>query len=380
MLTRTYSNLASLISLILVALKGSAPFMKKNFFTYLFLLTTSLILVSGCCAAKAPDTAKAAATSSISATAPARNYQRLVVISDAHYPSKTPVSEPEKRQSRIDNKLKTAATISSWKDVDLVVFTGDIVEMVGDTKTLEQAKGLFNKVNKPKTIIAGNHEVIYNLVNGKKVRVNVAEREKNIKRFQEAFQLPNLYYTKEMGRYLLIFLSCEPGSGKFSTEISDQQLNWLKTTLKDHPEQPTLIFFHAPLKDTLFKYNESINMPYEIAQPVKKLEKVLLANPQIALWISGHIHTPANNPSFANLINYYHHKILDIHNPSLDGSTIWTNSLYLYPNKIVIKTFNHTTGQWMENLTRTVNFKADGTAVVPYEGASAEADSAKKAA
>jgi hypothetical protein len=33
---------------------------------------------------------------------------------------------------------------------------------------------------------------------------------------------------------------------------------------------------------------------------------------------------------------------------------IWTNSLFLYPDKVVVKTFDHEKAEWMEALTREV--------------------------
>ena len=53
-------------------------------------------------------------------------------------------------------------------------------------------------------------------------------------------------------------------------------------------------------------------------------------------------------------MNYYHGKLLDVYNPTWDGKQVWTNSLYLYKDKIVIKTYDHKKGEWMDQLTRTV--------------------------
>jgi hypothetical protein len=39
----------------------------------------------------------------------------------------------------------------------------------------------------------------------------------------------------------------------------------------------------------------------------------------------------------------------------MEDDTIWTNSLYLHPNKIVIQTFNHQTGEIEDALTRTID-------------------------
>ena len=42
--------------------------------------------------------------------------------------------------------------------------------------------------------------------------------------------------------------------------------------------------------------------------------------------------------------------------------TIWTNSLYLYPDRVEIKTFNHREQRWLPELDRVVippEFKAN---------------------
>jgi hypothetical protein len=56
------------------------------------------------------------------------------------------------------------------------------------------------------------------------------------------------------------------------------------------------------------------------------------------LWVSGHTHTPADNPSFAADLNLYAGRVTNIHNSDLDREVIWTNSLYLYADKVTVKT------------------------------------------
>ena len=313
-----------------------------------------LTVLCGCCIFLFSGTATAA-----TAKAPDRDYQRIVVLSDAHYPSKTLATKnPEKRQSRVDNKLKTAQQVNSWNDVNLVVFTGDMVQLSGNKQNYVWAKQFVDKVKKPKAIIAGNHEYFFadqEDAKGKMKHSSLMEQQVKLQRFLKTYNMADLYYTKDMGNYLLVFLSPTVASGQYSCEMNAKEMDWLAKTLQSNKNKPTLIFFHAPLQGTLLQYNKSVNTAKAIAQPAEELENVLLANPQVILWVSGHTHTKATNPSFDNPVNWYHGQILDVHNPTLDGDTIWTNSLYLYPDKIVIKTFNHATGTFMDNLTRTVD-------------------------
>ena len=73
------------------------------------------------------------------------------------------------------------------------------------------------------------------------------------------------------------------------------------------------------------------------------------------LWVSGHTHTSPKNPSFNNPVNKIPGtEILDVHNPTWDGKQIWTNSLYLYPEKIEIRTYSHKKHQWLPQMDRTI--------------------------
>ena len=84
------------------------------------------------------------------------------------------------------------------------------------------------------------------------------------------------------------------------------------------------------------------------------MAELIQRHPQIFLWVSGHTHTPATNASFASPVNVYAGRVTTIHNADMDRETIWTNSLYLYPDRVVVKTFDHKSGAWLEQLERTV--------------------------
>lgn len=86
-----------------------------------------------------------------------KDYERIVVVSDLHYPSKA--TDDAKRQAIIDNKVKARDEINGWKDVDLKVFTGDMVEMYGSMKQMEEAKQFIDGFHGEKSFLAGNHEL-----------------------------------------------------------------------------------------------------------------------------------------------------------------------------------------------------------------------------
>ena len=149
----------------------------------------------------------------------------------------------------------------------------------------------------------------------------------------------------------MIFLSAE--DGPLQVALGKTQLAWLEQDLAKHKARPTLIFFHGPLKNTLLTYNPKINQPRTIAMPADKLQKILAANPQVKLWISGHTHTPYTNPSYANQsVNWYNENLYNLHNDCMDQKVITTNSVYLYEDHIEIKTYNHSTQSWIPQCDR----------------------------
>ena len=288
-----------------------------------------------------------------------KNYQRIVVVGDAHYPSKTSESKnPELRAKKIEQKLQAVEDIDSWPDVDLVVFTGDMVARLGNQEDYAEAKKFVDKFTKPVTFITGNHEFRYADTLSKKGKLRKCTpefRQEKLERFKTVFQMPELYYTKQAAPYLLVFLSADRTDDAFTTGISDEQLKWLDTTLSVYSNQPTIIFFHAPLAGTLLPYNTEVNTVTRVAQPEEEIKRILTSHPQVKLWVSGHTHTPPTQPSFANKVNYYH-GILDVHNPTWDEQQVWTNSLYLYKHKIVICTYDHLNHKFMPQFKRVVKW------------------------
>ena len=47
-------------------------------------------------------------------------------------------------------------------------------------------------------------------------------------------------------------------------------------------------------------------------------------------------------------------QVWNIHNTDMKHATIWTNSLLLYPDKVVVKTCNHQDNVWLPELERAI--------------------------
>ena len=298
----------------------------------------------------------------------AKDYERLVVMSDVHYGSKEH-KDLAKRARVMANKEKAVQDINSWKDVDLCIFTGDMVELSAGDNEYRLARKFTDKVTQPKTFIAGNHEVVYSetpAVKGKLQPADPYERMEHIGEYKANYG--PLYYAKNMGNYLLLFLSPDEIEGHiinnkpYAVELSEAELTWLKAELKANRNKPTLIFCHTPLEGTILPDN-SENEPRNFTAPAKEIKDILSQNPQVLVWASGHTHTPPTDASFDNAVNHYAGtSVLDVYNPAWEGDQIWTNSFYLYSDKIVIRTYSHENHQWLTRFDRTISLPASLTA------------------
>ncbi|WP_263833105.1 metallophosphoesterase family protein [Sulfurospirillum oryzae] len=267
----------------------------------------------------------------------------IVVLGDPHLPGK---NMPMKEQ--------VIEHINQWNDVSMVVAVGDLCSRAGTQEEYAFVKAYFAKLTKPLYAITGNHDFIYTDEldgNGKFQHASKEIQDEKLKRFQAIFGLSKLYYSVEKAPYLLIFLSAD--DPQYLTKLSDEQFRWFEHELQTHSKTPTIVFFHAPLDHTLDNYNHWANTPNFIAQPKEKLHQLILNNPQLFLWVSGHTHTSAKEPSYASAINRVEH-VTNIHNADMNKENIWTNSLFLYDNNVTIKTYDHTEKKWLNALERTI--------------------------
>jgi hypothetical protein len=289
-----------------------------------------------------------------------KDYTHVVVLSDPHLPGRN-----------IPMKQKTIETINSWPDVDRIAVLGDICQDLGTVEEYNYAKKFFSRVNKPLYPITGNHDYIYEDLKtaaAKRVKASSSVRKAKLERFKETFSLPDIQYSKKAASYLLIFLSVDDLDSNFLAEISGKTSDWLQAELDRNKGVPTIIFFHAPLKGTIMSNNKDPEGDNFVAQPIRKIGKIIKENPQIFLWVSGHTHIAPTNAKFNHKVNVYENRVTNIHNCDMDGrsylsdtdyegkghSNIWTNSLYLYQEKVVVKTYDHNKGHWLEDLKREI--------------------------
>lgn len=273
----------------------------------------------------------------------AQPLHHIVILGDPHLPGK-----------KMEKKVSVLQTINTWKEIDAVVAIGDLCSQTGTLEEYETVKSYFSTLAHPLYPITGNHDFIYEDAlddNGKLKHASREIQQQKRERFQTTFELQKLYYSIHKDPYLLIFLSAD--THKYLSGISDEQLRWFKNELKTNAKKPTIVFFHAPLNHTLESYKHWVNTPSFVAQPIETIQSILKKHMQVFLWVSGHTHTSPTEPSFASPINVYENQVTNIHNSDMNKETIWTNTLILYLDKVIVKTYNHTTQTWENHLERT---------------------------
>jgi Icc protein len=275
-----------------------------------------------------------------------RDYHHIVVLGDPHLPGDT-----------LEEKQQVRAGINGWPDVELVVAVGDITETVGSEAEYAAAKSYFEKFNKPLALIGGNHDYIFAETlskSGKLLRGKSSVRTAKLNLFRQTFGLKEVYYTKNIGNYLLVFLTPDDLQATSFATISTAQYKWFAATLKANRYKPTIVFFHAPLEGTHEQYGMHVNTDGYIAQPKNEIRRILADNPQVFMWVSGHTHTSPQKPGFASAVNLYDKRVLNIHNPDMKRERIYTNSLYLYEDRVEVRTFDHKKDRWLARFARTV--------------------------
>lgn len=289
----------------------------------------------------------------------ANGWYHIPVLTDCHYPVKTKTTLSASAQERlIANKLKAIETLNHWSDIDFIAFLGDIIPDGGNETEWNYAKDFFSRLKKPIVAIAGNHEYSYvdnRDAKGKLALASKEQKESKYSKFKDLFNISgDVFQSRIVGRYLLVFLNPDIDT-KNLVELNERQLQWFENELSTHPDMPTIVFCHAPLLGTQFNWEENdTNLPKKAVQPAKAISSILNNHKQVFMWVSGHTHTPPTVSSFNHPVNIYQGRVVNIHCPAWEEEPLWLNSLYLFPDKVMIRTFNFNTGNWEEKLDRVV--------------------------
>jgi hypothetical protein len=269
----------------------------------------------------------------------------ITVIGDPHLPGRN-----------VAAKEKLISTLNTWKNTDLVVAVGDICKSTGTDEEYSFARKFFAKLEKPLALINGNHDYVFSHSDGSwHPKMATPEvRSKKLNKFMQTFNMNELYYSKVISGYHLVFLSLDSLYTKHYAELSSKQLQWFDWQLHKHKDKPTIVFCHAPLWwKVLTKLKPGIKN-FTI-QPMNEIRDVLKKHKQVFMWVAGHVHMGAENSFSRGFLNVYNNRIVNINNCDLDGrsilkgmkmklikhNTIWTKDLVLYPDKVMVKTYDH---------------------------------------
>jgi len=270
----------------------------------------------------------------------------LVLLGDPHLPGRY-----------LPAKERVRERVNGWPDVAGVVALGDLCEDLGTAAEYAAAADFLRGFRAPVHPLAGNHDYLYEESRDERGRRRLGapgSRETKLRRFTAAWGLSEPFRSLTLGSYRLVLLATDhPRSGHLA-EMSERQLAWLRGLLLADPATPTLLFFHAPLAGTLADFNRQANSPGFVAQPEGEIRELLRRHPQALLWASGHMHVTPANESYAAPINRYEGRVENIHTPDMERAVIWTNSLWLYPDRVVVRTFDHGRGGWLARFDRRI--------------------------
>jgi len=267
---------------------------------------------------------------------------RVAVLSDLHVRGDN--------QKMMDEAVKA---VNQLPDVDAVAITGDLCKKIGSPAEYFDMIKAVSRFKMPIYATPGNHDILYRDhfgAEGKKLRTSPAERKAKLERFRKALKLKKLRFTRKMGGHLLVFLPNDDPKGKHLVTLSTATLNFLKETLKKNPDVPTIVFCHAPLAGSYVKPRK-LGFYNSNAQPHAKISAILKNNPQVFLWVSGHLHISPSSPEYHNKANKVG-KVTVIHTPAITPNSSWMRVLDLSPARARVRTFNAKTGKYVKKFER----------------------------
>lgn len=267
---------------------------------------------------------------------------KVAVIADLHV--------QDSKQKMLQTAVKA---INALPGIYAVAVTGDLNRKIGSPAEYSEMIKLVSRFKVPIFAVPGNHDILYRDVFGKdnkKLRTSPAERKAKLERFRKALKLKSLRYSRKAGGHLLVFLPNDDLKGKWLVSLSTATLNFLKDTLRKNRDVPTIVFCHAPLEGSYVK-ERSLGPHNSNAQPAGKIREILKNNPQVFLWVSGHLHIgPASN-EYHNQANKVG-KVTVIHTPAIGTNSAWMRVLDLSPARAKVRTYNAKTGKYVKKYER----------------------------
>ncbi len=275
-----------------------------------------------------------------------KNYQEtqactLAVMADLH-------AKPES----LPLLKKAVDRVNNLKDIAGLAIVGDLCSKVGSRSEYETMRNGLSGAKIPIYAVPGNHDILLKdyLVDGKTRRGTPAEKKAKQEIFKQTFKLKSLYYSHKIGGHLLIFLPNDALTALPCSLPSDEAYDFLRQTLRENRNLPTIIFHHAPLEGS---YSGRRRMPPIQAnfQPSGKTKRLLQKNPQVYLWFSGHLHITPSQKNF----NFPGNRVGNVNVVHVPPSLIrasWVQVVRLSPKGAIVKTLDVKSGKYLKRHTR----------------------------
>ena len=247
---------------------------------------------------------------------------------------------------------KAVASVNSLKDVFALAIAGDLCSKLGTSGEYEAVRRGLKNLSVPVYAVPGNHDILYkdNLISGEKKRGTPAEKKHKQELFKKTLNLKSLYYANKAGGHLLVFLPNDSLTGIPCVLPSDDAFEFLRKTLRENRDLPTIVFCHAPLAGS---YGDKKTMPplQANAQPVRKIQKILKENPQVYLWFAGHLHITPSQKYFNSPENKVG-GVTVIHVPPSQIHCSWIQTVRLSPKGATVRTMDVKSGKYLKRHTR----------------------------
>ena len=286
----------------------------------------------------------------------------IVILGDPHLPGRN-----------LETKEGVIDTINGWDDIDEVIVVGDVCKTTGTAEEYQQVARFFSRLRKKLTVVNGNHDYAFatkgsDSAHHKFQMAGAEERKKKLDRFKKTFGLDSLYRSRREWGYKFLFLSLDSLTSPYYATLSEDQLAWIDETLQANPKEPTIVFCHSPLWGRAVLQMQPA-MVHFVTQPVEALESIIPRHKQLFLWVAGHVHLGIHNKYANGPLNIFAKQVRTINNCDLDGRSIlqgvninlelhddiWTKSLFLHPDKVVIKVFDHKAVKWLDEYQETIS-------------------------
>ncbi len=275
----------------------------------------------------------------------------VAVLSDLHC-----------RPANHDALVTAIKAINKLPGIYATAITGDLVEKIGSPAEYSYLIKTLSNFSVPILAVQGNHDMLYKdhynpnkNAKNPKLRTTPSERKAKIERFRKLLKLKAPRYTRKVGGHLLVFLPNDDLNAKCLVRLSETTLDFLAKTLKENHDMPTIIFCHGPLMGSYHRKG-GLTLPQATAQPAEKIRKILKKNPQVFLWVSGHVHMSPSSSNFCAKVNKVD-KVTNIHTPAVQPSIAWVQVLKLSPDKAVVRTYNPKTKKFVKKFDRVFKHK-----------------------